>query len=96
MKIAAAFLMICVVCFLIVWNIPRPNFSDYKGFPVLGQTIKGKFYPNPEQNDELTKLGEMILDSAGKKNLTITLDEDNYLNFAGNGFVFCVSYRGVK
>lgn len=94
MKIAATFLMVCVVCFLMFWNIPRPDFSDYKDFPVLGQTIKGKFYSNPEQKDELTKLGKMILDAAEKKNFSITLDEENYLNFAGKEFVLSVPYGG--
>jgi hypothetical protein len=91
MKIAAAFVMVCM-CFLIVWNIPRPDFSDYKGFPVLGQTINGKFYPNPERQNELTQIGEMVLESSKEGKLSVVVNEEGYLDFIGKDFVLSIPY----
>lgn len=60
MKIVLAFLLVCLVCFLIFWNVPRPNFSEKYGFPCLGQTIRGKFYVNPARLKEVNELYEEI------------------------------------
>lgn len=77
MKIAITFIMVCAICSLIILNMPNPDFTEDKGFPVLGQTIKGKFYPNPERKTELTELGEMVLESSEEDKLSNIMSAKN-------------------
>ena len=70
MKIALTFLGVILIAFLIVWQMPSPNFSEEYGFPCLGQFIKGKFYVNPARLQEVDELYKDI--KTGKK---ITLSE---------------------
>ena len=73
MKIAISFLMVCLVCFLIVLNMPRPTFSEKYGFPCLGQFIKGKFYPNPTR---LQEIAELYKDIKSEEKTTLSKEDE--------------------